>query len=126
MNIRSFEDLEAWKLAHALALEVYRASGGFPPAERFGLVPQIRRAAVSVSANLAEGFGRATPADKARCYTIASGSLEEVGCFLLLARDLGWLPAAHSLFAALAKTRGVLRGLLQATRNGAYLKRNEE
>lgn len=86
-----FKDLKVWRDAHGLALAVYRATGGFPPAERFGLTAQTRRAAVSVSANLAEGAGRRSDAELVRFAGIALGSLHELEAELLLARDLGWL-----------------------------------
>ncbi|MGH7592077.1 MAG: four helix bundle protein [Gemmatimonadales bacterium] len=86
-----FKDLTVWQTAHRLALAVYQATGGFPPAERFGLTAQARRAAVSVAANLAEGAGRRSDAELVRFAGIALGSLHELEAELLLARDLGWL-----------------------------------
>lgn len=89
--IKSFTDLRAWQEAHKLALFVYKLTDSFPSAEQFGLTGQARRAAVSVSSNLAEGFGRDSQKDKEHFYVMASGSLYEVKSQLLLARDLGYI-----------------------------------
>jgi four helix bundle protein len=87
---RSFKDLIAWQKAHQFVLEIYRFTKGFPADERFGLTSQIRRAAVSVPANIAEGFPKRGSNDKARFFNIAQGSLEEVHYYLILAKDLGY------------------------------------
>jgi len=87
---KSFTDLDMWKAAHAFVLDVYRLSASFPASERFGLASQFRRAAVSIPANIAEGFRKLTAADKARFYNIAEGSLEECRYYCLLASDLGY------------------------------------
>jgi four helix bundle protein len=87
---RSFEDLEVWQIAHRWVLEIYRVSADFPKHEMFGLTSQLRRAAISVPANIAEGFKKRGLADKARFYNIAQGSLEECRYYLILARDLNY------------------------------------
>jgi four helix bundle protein len=86
----SFTELEVWKNSHAWVLEVYRLTGNFPDHERFGLTSQLRRAAVSIPANIAEGFRKFTTADKARFFNIAEGSLEECRYYCILAQDLGY------------------------------------
>ena len=73
-RLERFEDLDVWRRAHALVLEVYRLTGGFPNDEKFGLVSQMRRAAVSVPANIAEGFKKRGNKDKANFYNIAQGA----------------------------------------------------
>ena len=88
---QSFEDLIVWQKSHQLTLLVYRVTANFPKSELYGLVSQMRRASVSVPANIAEGFKRRKSPDKARCMNIAQGSLEEVRYYFLLARDLGYL-----------------------------------
>jgi four helix bundle protein len=88
---QSFEDLIVWQKSHRLTLFVYQVTAAFPKTELYGLVSQMRRAAVSVPANIAEGFKRRKNPDKARCMNIAQGSLEEVRYYFLLARDLGYL-----------------------------------
>ncbi len=87
---RSFRDLVVWQKAHQLVLAIYRLTKSFPADERFGLTSQIRRAAVSVAANVAEGFAKRGKADKARFFNIAQGSLEEVHHYLILGNDLGY------------------------------------
>src|SRR4051812_40549134 len=87
---RSFEDLVVWQKAHAWVLAVYRLSDAFPAKESYALTSQLRRAAMSVPANLAEGFKKRGPRDKLRFFNIAQGSLEESRYFLILARDLGY------------------------------------
>lgn len=90
MGSRSFQDVVAWQRAHAWVLKIYRLSGGFPKHELFGLTSQLRRAAVSVPANFAEGFKKRGRADKLRFYNIAQGSLEECRYYLILAQDLAY------------------------------------
>jgi four helix bundle protein len=87
---RSFRELTVWRKAHELVLAVYRLTESFPEREKFGLAHQMRRAAVSVPANIAEGFGKRSPADKARFLNMAEGSLEECRYYLILAQDLGY------------------------------------
>lgn len=94
---RSFEDLGVWQKAHQFVLAIYRFTREFPPDERFGLTSQIRRAAVSVPANIAEGFPKRSVSDKTRFFNIAQGSLEEVHYYLVLAHDLGYGETAKLL-----------------------------
>ena len=85
---KSFEDLVVWQKAHQFVLQVYAMSETFPKAEMFGLTSQLRRAAVSIAANIAEGFKKTGRADKARFFNIAQGSIEECRYYLILVRDL--------------------------------------
>lgn len=85
---KSYQDLEVWRRSIALAEAVYRVSAGFPPEERFGLTSQIRRAAVSVAANIAEGAERSGTGEFLQFLGIASGSLAETETFLILASRL--------------------------------------
>jgi four helix bundle protein len=87
---RCFEDLIVWQKAHQFVLTVYRFTESFPKAELYGLTSQLRRAAVSIPANIAEGFKKKGRADKARFMNIAQGSLEESRYYLILSRDLGY------------------------------------
>lgn len=93
--LKSFRELEVWQKAHALVLEIYRVSDDFPDKERYGITAQLRRAAVSVPANIAEGFARRSTAEFMQSLTISNGSLEEARYLLLLARDLSYLPQAE-------------------------------
>ena len=90
MAIHRFNDLEAWQQAHQLALSIYKASRRLPADERFGLAQQIRRAAVSVPANVAEGFRRRSSKDKLHFYNISQSSLEELRYYVILCRDLDY------------------------------------
>jgi len=87
---RTFEDLIVWQKAHAWVLAIYRHSDAFPAKETYGLTSQLRRAAVSIPANIAEGFKKMGVADKKRFMNISQGSLEECRYYLILARDLGY------------------------------------
>ena len=87
---KSFEDLMVWQKAHQVVLHVYEFSAIFPKTELYGLTSQLRRAAVSVAANIAEGFRRQRRPDKARMLNIAQGSLEECRYYLILVKDLGY------------------------------------
>ncbi len=87
---RTFQDLIVWQRAHAWALAAYHFTERFPAREMYGLSVQFRRAAVSVPANIAEGFNKVGVADKRRFMNIAQGSLEECRYYLILARDLGY------------------------------------
>ena len=87
---RSFRDLVVWQKAHRWVLSVYTLTAKFPKQEIYGLTAQMRRAAVSVPANISEGFRRRGKADKARFFNIAEGSLEESRYYLILAQDLGY------------------------------------
>src|SRR5262245_8077678 len=89
--MQDFRNLQVWQKAHQLTLEIYRLTKRFPDDERFGLTSQMRRSASSVEANLAEGSARGGDADFARFVQIAVGSICEVDCHLILARDLGYL-----------------------------------
>jgi four helix bundle protein len=91
MKVKSFEDLTVWQEAHRLTLEIYKLTGKFPAAEKYGIVSQFRRSSSSVPANIAEGFGRATTRELLRCLQIARGELEETRYFVLLSRDLGYV-----------------------------------
>ncbi len=90
MPARSFQEVAIWRKAHAFVLAAYRLSENFPKHEMYGLTSQLRRAAVSIPANFAEGFGKATKPDKLRFYSIAQGSLEECRYYLILSMDLNY------------------------------------
>lgn len=87
---RTFEDLVVWQKAHECVLEVYTLTTTFPKHEAYGLTSQMRRAAVSIPANIAEGFRRRSRPEKARFLNIAEGSLEECRYYLILSRDLAY------------------------------------
>ena len=90
MPTKTYEELIVWQKAHQMVLQIYKFTLSFPDNEKYGLVSQIRRAAGSVPANIAEGYKRRTKPDKARLMNIAQGSLEECRYYLTLAKDLGY------------------------------------
>ena len=94
MGTFGFENIIAWQKAHEFVLNVYKATRDFPKEERFGLTSQFRRAAVSIEANIAEGYKKLGKAGKLRFMNIAEGSLEECRDYMVLARDLGYVKAA--------------------------------
>ncbi len=89
--MRNFKDLTVWQKSHRMVLDVYRVSKGFPSDERFGLTAQLRRSAVSVPANIAEGCGRDTDREMARFLSIAAGSACETEYYIILAHDLSFI-----------------------------------
>ncbi len=90
-KIQNFYDLDAWRKAHELTMEIYRITKKFPKDELYGVVSQLRRAASSITANIAEGFARYHFKDKVRFYHQARGSSAEVQNFLLLVKDLAYI-----------------------------------
>jgi four helix bundle protein len=94
--VQEFTKLKVWQKAHALTIGVYTATSGYPKEEQFGVANQLRRAATSISANIAEGCGRGSDPDFARFLQIALGSAFELQYFLLLSKDLGYLPVERA------------------------------
>ena len=92
---KTFEDLVVWQRAHQFVLATYKMTETFLKHEMYGLTSQTRRASVSISANIAEGFRKRTSADKARFLNIAQGSLEEVRYYLILANDLNYANSSN-------------------------------
>ncbi len=92
-NVKSktFQDLIVWQKAHAFILEIYALTKNYPASETYGLSAQFRRAAVSIAANIAEGFMKKGAKDKLRFYNIAQGSLNECKYFLILSRDIEYI-----------------------------------
>lgn len=89
-KIRDFTDLNVWKEGHKLVLELYRATDNFPQSEKYSLIDQMRRAAVSVTSNIAEGFGRQTYKEKIQFYYLSQGSLIELKNQLIISKDVGY------------------------------------
>ncbi len=89
-NAKSFKDLVVWQKAHELVIEIYKITKLFPRDEKFSLISQMRRAAISVPANIAEGFIKRSIKDKSNFYNMAQGSLKELKYYLILAGDLGY------------------------------------
>jgi four helix bundle protein len=120
--MRDHRNLRAFQLADELALLVYRETSGFPKEELFGLTSQIRRAAVSVASNIAEGSGRSSDSDLLRFLDMANGSLRELQYQISLAKRLGYLPEASTLAddgSILFETGRVLHGLIRSLRTNS-------
>jgi four helix bundle protein len=98
---------------------VYALSANFPPAEIYGLTSQMRRAAVSVPANIAEGVGRASNKDRLHFLAIARGSLNELDTYGVLAKELGFIRDTSNLESAIDAVSGLLNGLINAERRKA-------
>ncbi len=118
-KIQSFTDLEVWQEAHKLVLLVYKTTKNFPKEELFGLVSQLRRAAVSITSNIAEGFSRYSYKEKAQFYSMALGSLTELQNQLVIGRDVGYLN--KEVFIQLSEQSVVVHKLLNA-----FIKRTRE
>lgn len=94
---KTFKDLQAWQKAHSFVLAVYKVTKSFPNDEIYGLTSQFRRAAVSVPANIAEGYKKLSNADKLRFYNIAQGSLEECRYYVILSFDLEYISLSDQI-----------------------------
>jgi len=110
-KIRSFTDLNAWKEAHKLVILIYLITKKFPREELYSLTDQIRRAVISITSNIAEGFGRQTYKEKIQFYYTAQGSLIEVKNQILAAKDIGYL--SKDDFDKLAQQANIAHQLLQ-------------
>jgi four helix bundle protein len=122
--IAKFTDLKAWQEGHKLVLGVYVLTKNFPKDELSALTSQMRRAAVSVTSNIAEGFSRPTKADKLHFYAMAHGSLTELQNQLLIARDVNYVPGEDvgGLADQTVMVHKLLNGLMKALREGRGIK----
>lgn len=111
-----FTQLAAWQKAYGLVKSVYEVTDSYPTDERFGLVQQLRRAAVSVPSNIAESWGRGSTADYLRFVEMARGSLFEIQTQLWLSRDLGYIGVQHGIFDQVDEVQRLLIGLINGLR----------
>ena len=118
-NSKIFTDVKAWQKAHDFVLSFYQTKANFPEDERFALVSQFQRAAISIAANIAEGYKKLSKADKLRFFNIAQGSLEECRYYIILSRDLGYYnqDIANTLWTKIESTSTVLHAYCQAIIN---------
>jgi four helix bundle protein len=114
MEVERFEQLDVWKRAHALVLDVHRLTSTLPSDQRFGLISQMQRSAVSVPANIAEGFKRRGHTDKIRFYNIAQGSLDELRYYFILCRDLSYRVDYNHMSAEAEEESRMLYGLIRS------------
>jgi four helix bundle protein len=118
---KDFKDLIVWQKAHQFVLSVYRYSESFPKNELYGLTSQARRSAVSIPANIAEGFKKKTKPDKVRYLNIAQGSLEECRYYLILAKDLDYGDTSQ-LMAQLEEVSKLLEAYVSSIYSGFKMK----
>ena len=118
-RLRDFKELSVWQKSHQLAVLIYGATANFPKTEQFSLTNQLRRAAVSVPSNIAEGFERRSNKEFSQFLGIARGSIAEVQTQLLLARDIGYLkPDVHDeLIGVAIEVHKMVNGLLKTLAN---------
>lgn len=116
--MKTYENIVAWQLAHGLMLEIYRCTSLFPKEEMYGLTSQMRRAALSVPANIVEGRARGTSKDFLKFLIISRGSLEEVEYFLYAAKDLKFLSLEDykQVDEKASRLSAVLNGLINSIR----------
>lgn len=118
-KIQNFTDINAWKHAHALRIEILKIIQEFPQAYQFGLSAQMQRCSISVGSNIAEGFGRTSLKDRAHFYVIAKASLIELQDQLIVTRDLKLID--NNTFTMLVEksitTHKIINGLIRSTRN---------
>ena len=110
-RIRDFTDLDVWKEGHRLVLMLYKITDKFPRSERYSLIDQIRRSSVSVTSNIAEGFGRQTYKEKIQFYYLAQGSLVELKNHLIISKDVGYID--ENVYLTLKNQADVCHKLLQ-------------
>lgn len=113
---KSFEDLLVWQKMHSVVIEIYKMTDKFPKTEIFGITSQIRRSAVSVAANIAEGFSKKGKADKLRYFNISQGSLEETHYYLILISDLDYADTKMML-EKIDEVGKMLKGYIKAIEN---------
>lgn len=118
-KIKNFTDLEVWRQAHQLVLEIYKTTKLFPREETYSLVDQMRRAVISISSNIAEGFSRQSYSKKVHFYSISQGSLTELQNQLIVARDINYLRKEkfEKIFEQSVNVNKILNGLLRKTKS---------
>ena len=121
-KIRAFTDLVAWKESHSFVLMIYDITKHFPRDEQFALTSQLRRAVVSITSNIAEGFSRQSQKEKLQFYSIAHGSLSEVQSQLLVARDVHYISedTCSNLFIQSVRVSKLIHGLIRKIRSAVY------
>ena len=118
-KITSFTDLHTWQVAHTLVLEIYRITREFPREEQFGLTSQLRRAVVSITSNIAEGFSRPSYKEKIQFYSMSLGSLTEVQNQMIIAKDIEYLQEATfiDIERIIINTHKLLNGLIKSSKS---------
>lgn len=114
-----FEDIIAWQKARIFINHVYNVTKRFPPEERYGLTSQFQRAAVSIAANIAEGYKRLGKDDKIRFYNYSQGSLEECRCYIYLSQDFNYIAPdeAQTMINEIEEASKILNSYINSTKN---------
>ena len=117
-QIQNFTDLFAWQEGHKLVLMIYKITRQFPHEEQFGLISQMRRCAVSITSNIAEGFGRQSLKEKVQFYCISRGSTTELQNQLLVSRDVGFIieTTYNEILEQLLRVHKIINALISKTR----------
>ena len=118
-NSKSFREVRAWQKAHEFVLAFYKTKKMFPDDEKFALIPQFQRAAVSIAANIAEGYKKLSKADKLRFMNIAQGSLEECRYYIILSHDVGYYSkdVANDMWTKIEAASTVLNAYCKAIKD---------
>ena len=122
-KITKFTDLITWQEGHKLVLMVYKLTGTFPKEEKYGLVDQLRRAAVSITSNIAEGFSRQSSKEKVQFYTTSLGSLTEIQNQLIVSKDIGYLSKEE--FVKIANQTVIVHKLITGLNKATRIKKYE-
>ena len=119
---QTFQNILAWQKAYDFVLDVYKYTKSFPESEKYGLISQFQRAAVSIIANIAEGYKKIGKADKLRFMNISQGSLEECRCYVILSRDLGYIDneVYNILYSKIEEASKLLNGYCKAMLNANF------
>ena len=119
---QTFQNILAWQKAYDFVLDVYKYTKSFPESEKYGLISQFQRAAVSIIANIAEGYKKMGKADKLRFINISQGSLEECRCYVILSRDLGYIDneVYNILYSKIEEASKLLNGYCKAMLNSTF------
>jgi len=113
-GIVNFEDLRVWQKSHKLVLKVYKITKDLPEDEKYGLSSQMRRAAISIPANIAEGFKKRGKRDKINFYNISQGSLNELKYYMILANDLGYIEEPKYILREIEEIGKMLYGMISS------------
>lgn len=118
-KILNFSDLDAWKEGHKLVIKIYKITSTFPRSEMFALVDQMRRCAVSITSNIAEGFSRFSGKEKLQFFRISAGSTTELQNQLLIAKDVGFINQNDfdNLYEQATKVLKIINGLIRSSRS---------
>ena len=119
---QTFQNILAWQKAYDFVLDVYKYTKSFPESEKYGLISQFQRAAVSIIANIAEGYKKIGKADKLRFMNISQGSLEECRCYVILSRDLEYIDndVYNILYSKIEEASKLLNGYCKAMLNSTF------